>query len=46
MESNELIGILEQLERDKGINKDVLVQAVVVATIPLTTAVQLYYHGR
>lgn len=28
METNELLGILEQLERDKGINKDVLIQAV------------------
>ena len=31
MESSELLGILEQLERDKGINKDVLIQAVEAA---------------
>ncbi|MBF0522669.1 MAG: transcription termination/antitermination protein NusA [Candidatus Omnitrophica bacterium] len=31
METNELIGILEQLERDKGINKDVLIKAVEAA---------------
>ncbi len=28
MENNELMGILEQLERDKGINKQVLIEAV------------------
>ena len=28
MESNELLGILEQLERDKGIKKEVLIEAV------------------
>ncbi|MCA9403880.1 MAG: transcription termination/antitermination protein NusA [Candidatus Omnitrophica bacterium] len=31
MESSELLAILEQLERDKGINKDVLVEAVEAA---------------
>lgn len=31
MESTELLGILEQLERDKGINKEVLIQAVEAA---------------
>ncbi|MCA9398220.1 MAG: transcription termination factor NusA, partial [Candidatus Omnitrophica bacterium] len=31
MESNELLGILEQLERDKGINKEVLIEAVEAA---------------
>ena len=28
MENNELMGILEQLERDKGINKEILIEAV------------------
>jgi N utilization substance protein A len=31
MENNELMSILEQLERDKGINKDILIQAVEAA---------------
>jgi transcription termination/antitermination protein NusA len=31
MESNELLGILEQLERDKGIKKEVLIEAVEAA---------------
>jgi transcription termination/antitermination protein NusA len=31
MESNELLGILEQLERDKGIDKEILIQAVEAA---------------
>lgn len=31
METNELITILEQLERDKGINKDILIKAVEAA---------------
>ena len=31
MESNELLGILEQLERDKGIKKEILIEAVEAA---------------
>ncbi len=31
MDSGELLGILEQLERDKGINKEVLIEAVEMA---------------
>jgi len=31
MENNELLGILEQLERDKGIDKEVLIEAVEAA---------------
>ncbi len=31
MENNELLGILEQLERDKGISKEVLIEAVEAA---------------
>ena len=31
MENNELLGILEQLERDKGIAKEVLIEAVEAA---------------
>lgn len=31
MDNNELLGILEQLERDKGIDKEVLIQAVEAA---------------
>ncbi len=31
MENNELMGILEQLERDKGIDKKILIEAVEAA---------------
>ncbi|MCK5180840.1 MAG: hypothetical protein KAR32_15010, partial [Candidatus Omnitrophica bacterium] len=31
MESVELLGILEQLERDKGIKKEILIEAVEAA---------------
>ena len=31
MDSSELLGILEQLERDKGIDKEILIEAVEAA---------------
>ena len=41
MDTSELLGILEQLERDKGIDKDILIQAVESAVASAAKKIKL-----